>query len=170
MKKILILFVVMMAIGGILQKIVGSKNVFQSMGTLQKDNDPNSSTRRLAKEQRDFSAKVETEQKQQWANADSELARRLTTLGETEVKLGTNEALIYLFNDSGHNVTFIVQRQDKTKYAPDISVAAGRYEKLLVKNFYRAWVGINGESGKWVLGSDVRPGRYSANIFGCFYK
>lgn len=170
MKKILILFVAMVVIGGVMQKIVGNKNVFQTMGTMQKDNDPNSSTRRLAKEQREFSAKVETERKQQQDGWDSELNRRLKALGETSVKLGTNEALIYLFNDSRREVVFSVERKDRTKYAPDVPVAAGRYEKLLVKEFYRAYVGINGENEKWVVGADTRPEMHFANVFGCFYK
>lgn len=171
MKKLLIIFIALMAISGVMQKIIGDKNIFRSMSTtMQKDDDPNSSTKRLAKENRELSAKMAAEKKQHQSGLNTELERRLEALGETSAKLGTNEALIYLFNDSGRDAIFSVERKDGTKYAPDLHVAAGRYEKLLVKEFYRAYVGVNGKSGKWVVGTDIQPEMGFANVFGCFYK
>lgn len=147
--------------------------LIRSMGYAQRDNDPNSTVRKMAAEQRALTAKAEAAEEQAQNRLDADFVRRLKAVGELPLDLSRGEVAIYLFNDSKRGVSFSIMRADKTKFTDDVSVPVGRFEKVLIKDDYRIYVRANEGVRVWVVDTGTRVGRDKIIIpraFGCVYR
>lgn len=150
MRKFIIICVVFGAVCSVFQK-QGQKFI-KSMGYAQRDDDPNSRTRRLATEQRVESEKQETLVRVASERNNADFNRRMTALGVLPLKVPLHKMAVYVFNDSAREITFSLVRADgQSTGNPDMVVAAGGYDNIEIPFGGVVYIWAKGTLRRWRL-------------------
>jgi hypothetical protein len=164
-RKFIIICVAFGVVCAVFQK--RGQKFIKSMGYAQRDNDPNSSTRRLAAKRRTGIEKDETRKRVTNERNDADFNRRLKALGVLPA-VSPGKIAVYVFNDSARAITFsIVYPDGKLTGTPDMVVAPGGYENTEIAFGGVVYIWAKGTVRRWQLNMErvFQRGDYAGCVF-----
>ena len=132
----------------------------RSMGYAQLDNDPNSTVRKMAAEQRKISENNDAKRRALGERFEADFDRRMRALGVLPLLVPAHKKAIYIFNDSARQIEFSIVRADgKLADASDVSIDARSHGVMeLSLTGGTVYIVANGTLKRWKFNIDDEYG------------